>query len=95
MEATDFSADEASDLSADAVSDLSADNDESHVKTELKYNLLRLQQQVLRLKKEKKTLIKKIEGMQHNYSGLTMEDFSVIREIINATNERHLWSCFM
>jgi hypothetical protein len=54
-----------------------------------------LQQQVLRLKKEKKTLIKKIEGMQHNYSGLTMEDFSVIREIKNATNERHLWSCFM
>jgi hypothetical protein len=26
---------------------------------------------------------------------LTMEDFSVIREIKNATNERHLWSCFM
>jgi hypothetical protein len=54
-----------------------------------------LQQQVLRLKKEKKTLIKKMEDMQHNYLGLTIEDLSVIREIKNATNDCHFWSCFM
>jgi uncharacterized protein (UPF0335 family) len=77
------------------VSDLSADDDEPHVETELQYNLLRLQQQVLRLKKEKKTLIKKMKDMQQNYSGFTITDISVIREIKNTTNERHLWNCFM
>ena len=33
--------------------------------------------------------------MQQHFLGLTIEDFSVIREIKKATNERHLWSCFM
>jgi hypothetical protein len=79
---------EASDLSDD-------DDDESYVETELQCNLLRLQQQVLRLKKEKKTLIKKMKDMQHKYSGLTISDISVIREIKDTTTESHLWSCFM